>query len=181
MGDRKTHRGLFLPVLLGLLALVLVAAAAVQLRDRGDDPPEPLRPVDLGAGEAGEPDPTAAEAVAVARSAVAAFYGLDHRTLEADLEEVRRLATGDFAEQYDAAVDGLRRRVLARQLVTTATLVPDGTATASLTTAHAEVLVAVDVVRRAADEKAERRDYRTRVELVRVDGEWLVSALEAVA
>jgi Mce-associated membrane protein len=180
MGDGESRRGWFLPVLLGLLALALVAGAVVQLRDRGDDPPEPLRPVDLGAGEAGEPEPTAVEAVVVARSAVQAFYGLDHRTLEADLEEVRQLATGDFAEQYDAAVDGLRRRVLARRLVTTATLVPDGTATASLTTAHAEVLVAVDVVRRAAGEPTERRDYRTRVELRRVDGAWLVSALEPV-
>ncbi len=180
MGHGDTARGAFLPVLLGLLALVLVAAAVVQVRDRADDPPEALRPADLGPGAA-EPDERAAEAVAVARHAVEAFYGLDHRTLEADLEEVRALATGDFAAQYDASADRLRERVRKWRLVTTATLVPDGTATASLTTAQAEVLVAVDVVRRAADQPAERRDYRARVGLVRVDGEWRVSTLDRVA
>ncbi len=180
MGDGTTARRAFLPVLLGLLVLGLVVAAAVQLRDRTDDPADALRPADLGAGGS-ESDGPAAEAVAVARSAVEAFYGLDHRTLEADIEEVRALATGDFAAQYDAAADRLRERVRRWRLVTTATLVPDGTATASLTTVHAEVLVAVDVVRRAAGQPTERRDYRTRVGLARVDGEWRVSVLDQVA
>ena len=181
MGDGERGRGgHILPVLLGVLVLGLVLAAVVQFRDRGDDPPDPLRPVDLGAESAPEPDQRAVEAVAVARSAVEAFYGVDHRTLEADLEEVRQLATGDFAEQYDDAADRLEQRFRERRLVTSATLVPDGTATSSLTTARAEVLVAVDVTRRAGGQPPEQRDFRTRVELVRLDGEWLVSALEPV-
>lgn len=185
MAEGETQRGGFLPVLLGLLVLGLLVGAVVQLRDRDDAPPTAVRPVHLGvpAGEESgdEPDDRAVEAVAVARSAVEAFYGVDHRTVEADLEEVRQLATGDFATDYDAAADRLARRVRAQQLVTVPTLVPDGTATSSLTSATAEVLVAVDVERRAGDEEPEQRAYRARVELLRVDGEWLVSGLEAIS
>jgi Mce-associated membrane protein len=169
MAEGDDGRGLFLPALLGVLLVALVVAAVVQLRDRSDDPAAALQPT----------DERAVGAVTVARSAVEAFYGLDYRTVDADLDEVRALATGEFADRYDATADELRQRVRQRRLVTTATLVPDGTATASLTAGRAEVLVAVDVVRRAAGEPDERRGYRARVELVRTDGEWRVSALDA--
>jgi Mce-associated membrane protein len=185
-GEPGRAGGTFLSVLLGLLVIGLVVGVVVQLRDRSVDPAEPLRPADLGssgspvAGTEAEADDRAVQAVVVARAVVEAFYGLNHRTVGADVEEVRALATGDFAAQYDAAAERLERRFRAQRLVTTPTLPPEGTATASLTTARAEVLVAVDVVRRAPGRATDRTGHRTRVELVRVDDAWLVAGLEEV-
>ena len=118
-------------------------------------------------------------ALVAARQGAVSFFSLDYRHAGEDVDRVLSQATGDFKEEYaekrDEVVDGVEDT----QLVVSATVPEDGLALEYLLDDEAKVLVAVDVNTQSPD-GAEDARYRTRVELRKVDGRWLVAGVEQV-
>jgi Mce-associated membrane protein len=119
-------------------------------------------------------------AVTVARQQAVNFFSLDYRHADHDLDRVLGLATGDFKSEYAAHKGALAESLAAKKIVISATVPGKGTATEYLHGDHAQVLVAVDVTTKQARGPARNNRYRTRVELTRVDGHWLVSGMDQV-
>jgi hypothetical protein len=165
-----------LVALLAVLLLVVVATNLVVLHDRQDDAEVvDVRPPDIGA--AGWSGTTGGRAVRAARTAATTYFTLDHRTVRADQERMRRLGTPEFVEEYDAGARALAKRVTGQRLRLSARLPRDGTATEYLVTDRAVVLVSVDVTTSRAGRRATTR-YRARITVDLVDGRWLVDEVE---
>jgi hypothetical protein len=180
MDDTVTPRGpRLLLALLGVLLVVVVATSLVLLHDRRDAATiRDQRPADIGSP--GWTDDSAGRAVVAARTAATTYFTLDHRRLKADMQAMRRLGTPDFVAEYDARAKALAERIVAQDLVLSAELPRDGTATEYLVTDRAVVLVSVDVTTSRAGVQG-RSSYRTRVGLDLVGGRWLVASLDEVA
>lgn len=119
-------------------------------------------------------------AVEVARTQAKTFFSLDHRDPETSIDEMLELATDDFRESYEARRDQVVKNLVEKKIVVTASVPEDGAAVEFLSGDRAEVLVAVDVTTASGSSGSESQRYRTRVELSRVDGEWLMSAINQV-
>jgi hypothetical protein len=169
-------------LLVGLLVVLLVAvlaAAAVQLRDRrGESGPEAQRPPDIGTP--GWRSTDGGRAVLAARTAAATYFTVDHRRVEADLDAMRALGTPEFVETYDEATAGLVRRIREERRTLTGTVPADGVATEWLLDDRAQLLVAVDVTGTVGGDPTESSTARTRVELTLDDDRWLVTSIEEV-
>jgi Mce-associated membrane protein len=115
----------------------------------------------------------------VAREQATNFFSLDHRHPDEDVDRVLDLATGTFKKDYAAKrkeiVSGVRRK----KLIVTAHVPPDGVAVEFQSDHHAQAIVAVNVTTTAGGTTEEAR-YRTRLKLSRVNGSWLVSAVNQV-
>lgn len=180
MDDVATPRpARLLLVLLGVLLVVVAATNAILLHDRRDAARvSDLRPADIGAP--GWADDSAGRAVRAARTAASTYFTLDHRTVGADMERMRRLGTPDFVADYDAGARALGARITEQRLRLSGRLPRDGTATEYLVTDRAVVLVSVDVTTARDGARGVTR-YRTRIALDLVDGRWLVASLDEVA
>jgi hypothetical protein len=119
-------------------------------------------------------------AVEVARQQAEGFFSLDHRDPDKGIDEMLALTTTEFRESYEARRDQVVANLTKKKIVVTASVPEDGAAVEYLHGDRAEVLVAVDVTTGARSQGTESQRYRTRVELSRVDGEWLVSAINQV-
>lgn len=119
-------------------------------------------------------------AVEVARAQAASFFSLDHRDPDRSIDEMLELSTDDFREDYEARRDQIVTNLVEKKLVVTASVPEDGAAVEYLGGDRAQVLVAVDVTTARGSSGSESQRYRTRVELSRVDGDWLVSAINQV-
>lgn len=119
-------------------------------------------------------------AVEVARTQAKTFFSLDHRDPETSIDEMLELATDDFRESYEARRDQVVKNLVEKKIVVTASVPEDGAAVEFLSGDRAEVLVAVDVTTASGSSGSESQRYRTRVELSRVDGDWLMSAINQV-
>lgn len=173
-----TRGGWFLPAVLAVLLVAVLATALILLKDRRDAAEiEPLRPADIG--NDGWTEDRAGRAVVAARTAAATYFTLDHLTVADDMDEMRALGTDEFVDEYDAAARSLAERITTDRLTLSAVLPAEGTATEFLVTDRAQVLVSVDVTT-ASDEGQRTTRYRTRVALDLVEGDWLVSALDEV-
>jgi Mce-associated membrane protein len=150
-------------LLAGLLVVLLGTAAVLgwQVREQ--------RAVERARGEA----------LQVARSTAVVVLSYDHRRLAEDVAEAEELSTGEFLEQYRAATSGLVDQAEAGQVVVTASV-----QAASVQDAEAdrvEVLLFVDqTTRRQGLEEPRTDQNRVRLTLERVDGRWLLSALDAL-
>ncbi|WP_148614200.1 cbb3-type cytochrome c oxidase subunit II [Nocardioides rubriscoriae] len=165
--------------LLAALLVVVVATSLVLLHDRRDAAGIRVqRPADIG--NAGWTEDSAGRAVVAARTAATTYFTLDHRTIKADMAAMRALGTPGFVDEYDARAKTLAERIVAQDLVLSARLPRDGTATEYLVTDRAVVLVSVDVTTARVGAEGTTR-YRTRVGLDLVDGRWLVASLDEVA
>jgi len=118
--------------------------------------------------------------VGTAQEAARAFFTLDHRSLGDDLQHVLGYGTDGFRARYRQQSADLRRAVLEKRLVLSASVPESGTAVEYLTDDQAWVLVAVDVHTQARGTAASDSRYRTRVVLERDGERWLVSRLEQV-
>lgn len=120
------------------------------------------------------------EATRAAGTEVLAFLQVDHRDMDAVVERVLAAATGDFREEYAAGRVELVRSVERRSATVEASLRAVGLA--EVDGDRAVATVAADSVlvddRTGADGRL--RKHRLRVELVKQDDRWLVSALEFV-
>lgn len=174
-----------LPSVLALLLVALVATCVVLLLDRRDELPveRAVEPAPAGStrADSSPADSSPAEqAVARARLAARTYFTLDHTTVEEDMERLRALGTDAFVEEYDRMARPLVRRILAEELQLRAALPVNGVATEYLSQNVAQLLVSVDVTTRLGGGAGSTADYRTRVLLQRVEGDWLVAGMDEV-
>ncbi|WP_139978039.1 hypothetical protein [Nocardioides litoris] len=169
---------LLVGLLVGLLVL-LVAVAGILLHDRRSVPGvEARRPADVGARGWGDDAP--GRAVLAARTAAETYFSVDHRTVRADMDRMRALGTPAFDDAYDTGARRLAARVTDQQLTLVGQVPADGAATEYLTSTRARVLVTVAVTTSRAG-ASRTGDFRTRIGLDLVDGDWLVSSFDEVA
>ncbi len=115
----------------------------------------------------------------VAGEAAGRVYSYSWRTVADDKAAARALLTGGMLDQYDRTMAGVAtssrrdRRVVSAEVV--------GTALVHATTSYARVLVFVNQSTRGKDLDEPTLDLdRVLVTLRRVDGDWLVSELDAL-
>jgi hypothetical protein len=115
-------------------------------------------------------------ALQAARSGVVDMTSFDYLTLDDDIEQIRRVTTGDLRDQ---AVDRLDSQ---RQVLTGAkTVVNTEVVTAGVTRADdsdATVLLVIQSTQESsASPQAQVGKYRIQVELKKIDGRWLLSGI----
>ena len=148
------------PTILALLLACTIGTAVLVSRSDATAKPGPVEPI--------------------ANQAAINFFSLDYRHIEADLDRVLSMATGEFEKAYRAKAPDLQEQVVTKKLVLTAAVPTDGTALEFSSGGAAHVLVAVDVHTEDAAGAAEDAPYRVRVKLQRVDDAWLISDIEQV-
>ena len=163
-----------------VLLLLTIGAATLLLVDGRDRLATAATPWRTG----GTTSPTLSaehrEVAAAAQEMAVAFLTVDHRDMEPVTQAVLDHATGGFAEQYAAQRDRLVAEAGRSEAIATPVVVASGVA--ELDGDTATVLVAADsaVTNTTTGDEPRPRYYRLRLELVRVDGQWLTRSLEFV-
>jgi len=146
-------------VVAALLVAVVAVAAAIGVA---------LRPGD---------DAVRESALTAARTYTTSLTTYDYRALDADFARVKKVATGDFAAEYDKTSGELRPSLVSNQAVATSTVV--GAGIERLQGEEATVLVAVNQqITTSAAPTPRGEANRLRMVLVRQNGNWLVSKVE---
>ncbi|CCG05133.1 hypothetical protein [Blastococcus saxobsidens] len=149
------------PILVALLVLLLAAIAFLWL----------TRP-----GESAVRTDDYAEALQAARSGVVDLTSFDHLTLDDDIEQIRRVATGDLREESVAELDGRRQQITDLQAVVNTEVVGAGVTRADGD--DATVLMVIQSTQEsAASPQAQISRYRIQVDLAKEDGRWLLSGI----
>ena len=149
------------PVLSALLVLLLAAAAFLWFTR-----PEPsaIRTADY------------VEALQAARSGIVDLTSFDHLTLDDDIEQIRRVTTGDLREEAVAELEGNRDQLIESEAIVNTEVVGAG-----VTRADGEAATVVMVVQAtqesAASPQAEVVRYRIQVELTRESDRWVLSGI----
>ena len=164
-GGRTPRTAHVLRAVLGVLVAAVTAVAVLQILEWGD----------AQAREQARED-----VVAAAEEEVLGLITISARTTDEDLEALIAGATASFREDLRAQADRLRQEVVDNEVEATGEVVSAGIA--SLDEERATVLVAaLGTVDNRNASGPEPRSYRLEVQLDRVDGDWLVSALRFVA
>ncbi|WP_183097320.1 hypothetical protein [Nocardioides pelophilus] len=125
-----------------------------------------------------EADERAASAAAVTQ--VEQLVGISGSTADEDIERLLDGATGDFHAELESQIKRLQQVLADSKVKATGEAVSTGVVT--LTDDKASVIVAASgTVQNKDTDKAEPRNYRLKVDLVKMDGRWLISGLEFVA
>jgi hypothetical protein len=150
------------PVLATLLVLLLAAVAVLWSTRAGESA--------VGTGNY-------TEALQAARSGVVDLTSFDHLTLDDDIEQVRRVATGDLREESVTQLDERRQQITDAQAVVNTEVVGAGVTRAD--DDEATVLLVIESVQEsAASPQAQIVRYRIQVELEKADGRWLLSGIK---
>jgi Mce-associated membrane protein len=148
-------------LLAGLLVL-LVAAAAFLWFTRPD--PSAVRTGDyVGALQA-------------ARSGVVDMTSFDYLTLDDDIEQIRRVATGDLRDQAVQQLDSRRQAITDAQTVVNTEVVGAGVTRADGSDATV-LLVIQSTQESAASDQAQIVRYRIQVDLVKQSDRWVLSSI----
>lgn len=119
-------------------------------------------------------------AAAAASAEVEGLIDISGATSDADMARLLDGATADFRSELEAQADRLQEALAANRVEASGEAVSAGVV--ELDGDKATVIVAATgTVRNKSTRAAEPRNYRLKVELVRSDGDWLVSGLEFVA
>jgi hypothetical protein len=162
-------------------------------RERGSRPSVPLVPTLLvlllvllaaGAflwftrpGESAVRTDDYSEALQAARSGIVDLTSFDYLTLDDDIEQVRRVATGDLEEQSVAQLDTRRQEITDLKFVTSTEVVGAGVTRADGEDATV-LLVIQSTQESAADPQAQIVRYRIEVTLEKEEGRWLLSGIK---
>lgn len=134
----------------------------------------------LPAGEGEGDGALRASALEAARERTVALTSYDHRSLDADVEAVRRTATESFKAEYEKTLEQLRPTLEKSKAVATSEVVAAGLESVSTAGGadRAVAVVAVDqsIATAGAAPRLERN--RLRMTLVRPDETWLVEDVE---
>jgi hypothetical protein len=150
------------PVLATLLVLLLAAAAFLWF---------------TRAGESAVRTGSYTEALQAARSGVVDLTSFDYLTLDDDIEQVRRVATGDLREESVTQLDERRQQITDAQAVVNTEVVGAGVTRAD--DDEATVLLVIESTQEsAAVPQAQIMRYRIQVELEKADGRWLLSGIK---
>ncbi len=117
-------------------------------------------------------------ALVAARTYTASLTTYNAGTLDEDIARVKRVATGQFAEEYDETISSLLDQLQADQASSKGTVV--GAGLERFERDEATVLVAVNQEITSAGAASRTEASRLRMVLVRRDGSWLVSDVERV-
>ncbi|MGY1753078.1 hypothetical protein [Blastococcus sp. SYSU D01042] len=111
-----------------------------------------------------------------ARSGVVDLTSFDHLTIDDDIAQIRRVATGDLLDESVAELEAQRDRFTEVQAVVSTEVI--GAAVTRADDATGTVLLVIQATQRsAADERPQVVKYRIQVELQKVDDRWLLSGI----
>jgi Mce-associated membrane protein len=100
----------------------------------------------------------------------------DHLTLDDDIEQIRRVTTGDLRKEAVDQLDSRRQQITDAQAVVNTEVVGAGVTRAD--TNDATVLLVIQSTQKStASPQAQVVRYRIQVELQKVDGRWLLSGI----
>jgi hypothetical protein len=117
------------------------------------------------------------EALQAARSGVVDLTSFDYLTLDDDIEQVRRVATGDLRDEAAAELDGRRDVITQAEAVVNTEVVGAGVTRAD--ESSATVLLVIQSTQESnASDQAQVVRYRIEVELEKSDGRWLLSGIK---
>ena len=116
------------------------------------------------------------EALQAARSGVVDMTSVDYLTLDDDIEQIKRVATGDLRTEAAEQLDSRRQQITDSQATVNTEVVGAGVTSANATDATV-VLVIQSTQKSTASEQAQVVRYRIRVELKKEDGRWLLSGI----
>lgn len=172
MSTPAWRRPWFLPTLLALALVALLVTSAVLWVGRDDT-------VDRD-DSVGAPAGASLGMVVAAKQGAIAFFSLDHRHAQEDVDAVIALATGEFKTEYTEQSAGVVTSVTEKKLVTVGAVPPDGVAVEYAHGDKGQVLVAVDVTKTQGSAEPVVQRTRARISVERVDGVWLVSNIQEV-
>jgi Mce-associated membrane protein len=148
--------------LLATLSVLLLAAAAFLWFTRPE--PSAVRTGDY------------VEALQAARSGIVDLTSFDHVTLDDDIEQIRRVATGDLREESVAELDDNRDQLIESKAIVNTEVVGAGVTRAD--GAAATVLMVIQATQEStASPQAQVSRYRIQVELTKEDDRWVLSGI----
>lgn len=172
MSTPAWRRPWFLPTLLTLVLVVLLTTSAVLWIGRDDSV---ARDDSVGA-----PAGASVGMVVAAKQGAIAFFSLDHRHAQEDVDAVIALATGEFKTEYARQSGDVVASVVKKKLVTVGTIPADGVAVEYSHGDEGQVLVAVDVTKTQGKAEPVVQRARARILVKRVDGVWLIANIREV-
>jgi Mce-associated membrane protein len=116
------------------------------------------------------------EVLQAARSGVVDLTSFDHLTIDDDIAQVRRVATGDLLDESVAELEEQRGRFAEVQAVVNTEVIGAAVTRADDTSGTA-LLVIQSTQQSTAAERPQIVKYRIQVELQKVDDRWLLSGI----
>jgi Mce-associated membrane protein len=163
-GDRRSGSRLSLPVVpvLATLLVLLAAAAAFLWFTR----PEPSA---IGTADY-------VEVLQAARSGVKDLTSFDHLTLDDDIEQIRRVTTGDLREESVAELEDNRQQIEESEAIVNTEVIGAGVLEADEDSAT--VMMVIQATQEStASPQAQVSSYRIQVELTKENERWLLSGI----
>jgi hypothetical protein len=117
-----------------------------------------------------------AEALQAARSGVVDVTSFDYLTLDDDIEQIRRVTTGDLREEAVAQLDERRQEIADAEAVVSTEVLGAGVAAADDDSARV-VLLIQSTQESNTSEQTQVVKYRIQVELDEVEGRWRLSGI----
>lgn len=111
-----------------------------------------------------------------ARSGVVDVTSFDYLTLDDDLEQIRRVTTGDLKKEAVDQLDSRRQQITDTQATVNTEVVGAGV-TSATDTSGTVLLVIQSTQKSSASQQAEVLRYRIRVEVEKKGGRWLLSGI----
>jgi Mce-associated membrane protein len=158
---RSRRRSPLVPILVVLLVGLLGAAAFLWFTRPGDS--------QITTGDY-------SEALQAARSGVVDLTSFDHLTLDDDIEQARRVTTGDLREETVDRLEAQRQSILDIEAVVNTEVVAAGVLDADPDDATVMLLIESTQQSTAAEQPQILR-YRIEVTLQKVDDRWLLSGI----
>ena len=116
------------------------------------------------------------DALQAARSGVVDMTSFDYLTLDDDIEQIRRVATGDLRKEAVDQLDSRRQQITESEATVNTEVVAAGVT--SVDSDDATVLLVIQSTQKStASEQAQVVRYRIRVELQKPDDRWLLSGI----
>jgi Mce-associated membrane protein len=116
------------------------------------------------------------DALQAARSGVVDMTSFDYLTLDDDLEQIRRVTTGDLRKEAVDQLDSRRQQITDSQATVNTEVITAGVTRASAKDATV-LLVIQSTQKSTASEQAQVLRYRIRVEMEKEGGRWLLSGI----
>ncbi|HEV7725324.1 MAG TPA: hypothetical protein VGO74_00205 [Modestobacter sp.] len=162
--DRPARRGLALPLVptLAVLLVLLLAGCGYLWAARP--------------GESAVRTDAYVDALQAARAGIVDVASFDYVTLDDDIEQIRRVTTGDLQQESVDQLDQRRQQITDSEAVVNTEVV--GAAVGAADEDSATVFAVIQSTQQSnASEQAQVQRYRIEVDLTRVGGRWLLSGI----
>ena len=171
--------GLMAALLAGALALVTVEAAATSGTSTAGDL---LRRAvtDFGAVDVNAESTEQREISQAAAKVTEAFLAVDYRDMEPRLDAVRKLATGEFKDQYDSNAEQIVEQVTRNKSISEGKVEALGVGAVDVDSAQVFVAANSAVRNVATEGTSQPRYYRLQLTMQKVDGHWLAAGVDFV-